>query len=68
MGSGSSIATPVLRDVSARGLHSISQQIASLEDSLLSSDNNNSSNNSNTAAGDKVSQQPGTFSIHNLGK
>lgn len=61
MGAGSFVATPVLRNVGARGLSSIATEIASFEDSLFAEDGAQ-------AAGDSDKMAVGTFSIHNLGK
>jgi pyruvate/2-oxoglutarate dehydrogenase complex dihydrolipoamide acyltransferase (E2) component len=64
MGSGPSVATPVIRNVAGRGLSSLSSEIASLENSLFSGD---------VAASEAVRSNAekmavGTFCIHNLGK
>jgi pyruvate dehydrogenase E2 component (dihydrolipoamide acetyltransferase) len=62
MGAGSYIATPVLRDVAARGLGSIASEIAQVEDILFADDG---------AGGDLRADAEkmalGTFSIQNLG-
>lgn len=58
MGAGSFLATPVLRDVSSRGLSALSQEIVALEDSLFSEEG---------AAVSAEKMALGTFSIHNLG-
>jgi pyruvate dehydrogenase E2 component (dihydrolipoamide acetyltransferase) len=63
MGAGSFVATPVLRNVAARGLASLSAEIASFEDSLFADD---ATSSALLADGDKMAI--GTFSIHNLGK
>jgi pyruvate/2-oxoglutarate dehydrogenase complex dihydrolipoamide acyltransferase (E2) component len=63
MGAGSFVATPVLRNVAARGLGSISAEIASFEDTLFSEDDATAAK----AAGDSDKMAVGTFSIHNLG-
>ncbi len=63
MGAGSFVATPVLRNVAARGLASISAEIASFEDSLFADDESSSA-----LLGDADKMAVGTFSIHNLGK
>lgn len=62
MGAGSFVATPVLRNVAARGLASISAEIASFEDSLFADDEASSK-----LLGDADKMAVGTFSIHNLG-
>eukprot|EP00598_Pedospumella_elongata_P016892 CAMPEP_0184986598 /NCGR_PEP_ID=MMETSP1098-20130426/17278_1 /TAXON_ID=89044 /ORGANISM="Spumella elongata, Strain CCAP 955/1" /LENGTH=450 /DNA_ID=CAMNT_0027510923 /DNA_START=259 /DNA_END=1611 /DNA_ORIENTATION=+ len=62
MGAGSFVATPVLRNVAARGLASISAEIASFEDSLFADDESSSA-----LLGDADKMAVGTFSIHNLG-
>ena len=59
MGTGQGLLTPVLRDVSSRGLKSISLEIGGFEDSLF------------TEGGTEMEASKmaiGTFSIHNLGK
>eukprot|EP00428_Durinskia_dybowskii_P072290 CAMPEP_0170404978 /NCGR_PEP_ID=MMETSP0117_2-20130122/26929_1 /TAXON_ID=400756 /ORGANISM="Durinskia baltica, Strain CSIRO CS-38" /LENGTH=494 /DNA_ID=CAMNT_0010662049 /DNA_START=145 /DNA_END=1629 /DNA_ORIENTATION=+ len=61
MGAGSFVATPVLRDVTARGLSSIATEIASFEDTLFSE----SGASALTENSEKMAV--GTFSIHNLG-
>jgi pyruvate/2-oxoglutarate dehydrogenase complex dihydrolipoamide acyltransferase (E2) component len=63
MGAGSFVATPVLRNVAARGLGSISAEIASFEDTLFAEDDATAAK----AAGDSDKMAVGTFSIHNLG-
>ena len=63
MGAGAFVATPVLRNVSARGLSSIAAEIASFENTLFSDDQNTS----NTLLQDSGKMAIGTFSIHNLG-
>ena len=63
MGAGSFVATPVLRNVAARGLASISAEIASFEDSLFADDESSSA-----LLGDADKMAVGTFSIHNLGE
>jgi pyruvate dehydrogenase E2 component (dihydrolipoamide acetyltransferase) len=60
MGSGSSLAAPVLRDVSSRGLSSISEEISRFENSLFSAD-------ASSFLSDGTKMAPGTLSIHNLG-
>ena len=62
MGAGSYVATPVLRNVGARGLSSISAEIAGFEDSLFAEEGAAGV----TADADKMAV--GTFSIHNLGE
>lgn len=62
MGAGSFVATPVLRNVGARGLASIATEIASFEDSLFADDDSSAAL---VADADKMAV--GTFSIHNLG-
>lgn len=62
MGAGSFVATPVLRNVGARGLASISAEIASFEDTLFADDATSSK-----LTGDADKMAVGTFSIHNLG-
>ncbi len=62
MGAGSFVATPVLRNVGARGLASISAEIASFEDTLFADDAVSSK-----LTGDADKMAVGTFSIHNLG-
>lgn len=64
MGAGSFVATPVLRNVGARGLSSIAAEIAGFEDSLFAEDGAAAAQ----AAGDSDKMAIGTFSIHNLGK
>jgi len=59
LGAGSAVAAPVLRDVSQRGLSSISSEIGQLEDTLFSSDG--------TFLFTEEQLAFGTFSIHNLG-
>lgn len=61
MGAGSFVATPVLRDVAARGLSSLATEIASFEDSLFSEDG------AASLTGNAEKMAVGTFSIHNLG-
>lgn len=59
MGTGQGLLTPVIRDVGARGLKSISQEIGGFEDSLF------------TEGGVEIEASKmavGTFSIHNLGE
>ena len=63
MGAGSFVATPVLRNVAAKGLSAISAEIASFEDSLFSDDDSVSG----AAVKDEAKMAIGTFSIHNLG-
>lgn len=63
MGAGSFVATPVLRNVTARGLASLSAEIASFEDTLFADD---AASSALLADGDKMAV--GTFSIHNLGE
>lgn len=58
MGTGSSVITPVIRDVSNMGLNNISHEISSFEDALF--------DNSGKAL-DQSKLAMGTFSIHNLG-
>lgn len=58
MGTGRGLVTPVIRDVAARGLKSISLEIGGFEDSLF------------TEEGTEIESSKmavGTFSIHNLG-
>lgn len=57
MGTGSSVVTPVIRDVNSKGLHAISYEMASFEDTLVNG--NDSIDESKVAIG--------TISIHNLG-
>ncbi len=59
MGAGSFLATPVLRNVGAKGLSAISAEIAGLEDSLFAQE---------SAQADDERLAIGTFSIHNLGE
>lgn len=63
LGAGSAVAAPVLRDVSQRGLSSISSEIGKLEDALFSS----SSSDNGTGLLSDEQLAFGTFSIHNLG-
>lgn len=58
MGTGSSIVTPVIRDVNAKGLFAISNEMAAFEDSLFKVDG---------VTIDENKVAPGTISIHNLG-
>lgn len=60
LGAGSAVAAPVLRDVSQRGLSSISSEIGQLEDALFSPDDG-----TRLLSGEQLAL--GTFSIHNLG-
>ena len=60
LGAGSAVAAPVLRDVSQRGLSSISSEIGQLEDALFSPDDG-----TRLFSGEQLAL--GTFSIHNLG-
>jgi pyruvate dehydrogenase E2 component (dihydrolipoamide acetyltransferase) len=60
MSSGNLSATPVIRDVSSKGLSAISKEIASFEENLFGSDNSSILANKDIIA-------VGTFSIHNLG-
>lgn len=64
LGAGSAVAAPVLRDVSQRGLSSISSEIGKLEDALFSS---SSSSDNGTGLLSNEQLAFGTFSIHNLG-
>ena len=57
MGTGSSLVTPVIRDVNSKGLHTISNEMISFEDTLVNG--NDSVDESKVAIG--------TISIHNLG-
>ena len=57
MGTGSSLVTPVIRDVNSKGLHTIANEMASFEDTLVNG--NDSVDESKVAIG--------TISIHNLG-
>lgn len=59
MGTGSYLATPVIRDVGAKGLSAISAEIAAFEDTLF--------DEQQPTTGEDVKNATGTFSIHNLG-
>lgn len=61
MGSGSLLATPVLKDVASRGVLSISDELAGYESTLGSNDS------AKIDAFLQKSTSIGTFSIHNLG-
>ena len=61
---GSSGVAPVLRDVSSRGLSSISSEIDALEQALFSDD----SSITEALLVDESKTALGTFSIHNLGR
>lgn len=62
LGAGSAVAAPVLRDVSQRGLSSISSEIGQLEDAMFSNPNHDETQ---LLSGEQLAL--GTFSIHNLG-
>jgi len=57
MGTGSCLATPVLKDVTAHGVSNLSKQIAAFEDTIFNEKGEMSEELTKT----------GTFSIHNLG-
>jgi pyruvate dehydrogenase E2 component (dihydrolipoamide acetyltransferase) len=63
LGSGTSIATPILRDVGSRGLTCLSEEISSFENALFSKDQTAVEHFIN----DPKKMAIGTFSIHNLG-
>jgi pyruvate dehydrogenase E2 component (dihydrolipoamide acetyltransferase) len=58
IGAGRSVSIPVIRDVSSKGLKSISQELADFEDTIYSEDGK---------LLDPSKVAVGTFSIHNLG-
>lgn len=64
MGSGASVAMPVVKAVDSKGLSSISKQLVDYEKKLYSSDANESAQFLSNQQINSV----GTFAIYNLGK
>ena len=64
MSAGSTLTTPVIRDVSAKGVKSISDEIRSFEDAIYGSNEEDTE----PVLLDSAAVAAGTFSIHNLGK
>lgn len=63
MGSGSLIATPVLKNIASKGLSTISQELSSYEKVLFSGNEEQVQ----ALLGNQNKMAVGTFSIHNLG-
>ena len=66
MSAGSTLTTPVVRDVSAKGVKSISDEIRNFEDAIYG--NNDEEGDVGPVLLDSTAVAAGTFSIHNLGK
>jgi hypothetical protein len=64
MGGGSFVAAPVVKDVGARGLSSISDELTSLQSVMFGED----TAKIQSLLSDNAKLAGGTFSIHNLGK